>query len=235
MSDEIKRAWDIALNTRMGAGRTLGRPLSEQVQEHQLEGIVHAPGSFAPRQGPVVAKIKCPDGAVWVIDYDEQSPYHAFVGRRIMASGFPCNPPQQHVISVTGHFAVSTIRLAEVAPDAWLIEVRAAQDLVGRFELGTSDAAESALSFVTDKGDTFHLANNPAGATVGGLVNALAYPVQLSPCVSRSPQQSLWVICPWSYAQLGALRKAPNGGLPSNVYVDAESGQVRCRLSSLSS
>lgn len=219
----------------MGVGSTLGRPLSEQVQEHRLEGLVHAPGSFAPRQGPVVTEIKCPDGAVWVIDYDEQSPYHAFVGRRIIASGFPCHPPRQHVISVTGHFAVSTMRLAEVVPDAWLIEVRAAQDLVGRFELGTGDGAESALSFVTDKDDTFQLANNPAGATVGSLVNAFAYPVQLSPCVSRSPRQSLWVICPWSYAQLGALRKETNGGLPRNVHVDAESGQVRCQLSSVSS
>ena len=208
--------------------RTLGRPLTES--EHRLEGIVGARGSFAPRRGPVTTDIKCPGGAVWVIDYDEQSPYQAFVGRRIVASGFPCQPTMQHRIKVTGHFAVSTMRLADATRDAWLVEVGAPEDLTGRFERSIDvAAAESELSFVVENGDTFRVANNPAGAITGGLVNALAYPVQFSVLVPRSPQQSLWVICPWSYAQLGELRDGPNGGLPSNVYLDPVSGQVRCR------
>jgi hypothetical protein len=227
--DEIKRAWDIVLHARMAVGRTLGKPLSGQEKELRLEGIVHAPGSFSPRTGPVVATIKCRDGAEWVIDYDEQSPYHAFAGRRVVASGLPCEPPMQHVIWVSGHFAVSTMRLAEASPDAWLIEVGGAQHLSGRFERGTGDAGESALSFVTEKGDTFLVTNNPAGATIGCLVDALAYPVQLSPCMTRFPQQSLWVICPWSYADLEALRSRRHAGLPSNVYPDRASGQLRCR------
>src|SRR5215472_15780403 len=212
----------------MPAHRTLGRPLLTE-QEHRLEGIVGARGSFAPRRGPVTTDIKCTDGAVWVIDYDEQSPYHAFAGRRVVAWGSPCAPPMQHRIGVTGHFAVSTMQLAEVASDAWLIEVRAPQDLVGRFERGGAGAgAESELFFVTEDGDAFRVANNPAGAAIGGLVNALVFPVQLSRSVS-SPQQALWIICPWSYAKLNELRDGPNGGLPSDVYMDAASGQVRCR------
>jgi hypothetical protein len=214
----------------MEVGRTLGKPLSGQEKELRLEGTVHAPSSFSPRTGPVVATIKCRDGAEWVIDYDEQSPYHAFAGRRVVASGLPCEPPMQHVIWVSGHFAVSTMRLAEASPDAWLIEVGGAQHLSGRFERGAGDAGESALSFVTEKGDTFLVANNPAGASIGCLVDALAYPVQLSPFISGSPQQWLWVICPWSYADLWELRGRPHAGLPRGIYVDAESGQVR-RLS----
>ena len=229
MSDEIRRAWDVVLKTRMAANRTLGRPLTDD--EHRLEGIVDARGSFAPRRGPVTTEIKCPDGAVWVIDYDEQSPYQAFIGRRIEASGFPCHPPKQHRVAVTGHFAVSTMQLAEVATDAWLIEVGAVQDLTGRFERGIDAmAAESGLSFVTKNDDTFRVANNPAGAVTSEFVNALAYPVHLSVRVSRPPEQFLWVICPWSYADLEELRHSPNGGLPSNVYIDAASGRVRCRV-----
>ena len=60
----------------------------------------------------------CPDGAVWVIDYDEQSPYQVFIGRRVVASGFPCHPPRQHRIGVRGHFAVSRMQLDGAAPDA---------------------------------------------------------------------------------------------------------------------
>jgi hypothetical protein len=230
--DEIKQAWDIVLHARMEVGRTFGKPLSGQEKELRLEGIVLAPGCLSARKGPVVAEIKCRDGAVWVIDYDEQSPYHAFAGRRVVVSGVPCEPPMQHVIGVRGHLGVSTMRLVEATPDAWLTEVGAAQHLSGRFERATGDAREASLSFVMEKGDTFLVANNPAGATVGCTVTVLAYPVQLSPCISRSPQQYLWVICPWSYADLEELRGRPNAGLPCEVYVEAERGQVRRRQAS---
>lgn len=217
------------MHARMQACRAFSKPLSGQEKELRLEGIVHAPGCFSARTGPVVATIKCRDGAEWVIDYDEQSPYHAFAGRWVVVSGVPCEPPMQHVICVSGHFGVSTMRFVEVTPDAWLIEIGAAQYLSGRFEHATGDARESALSFVTEKGDTFQVANNPAGATVGCRVKVLAYPVQLSPCISRSAQQYLWVICPWSYADLQELRGRPNAGLPCEVDVEAASGQERVR------
>jgi hypothetical protein len=227
MADEIRRAWDVVWHARMQVGRTLGKPLGGPESALRLEGIVHARGSFCPPEGPVVTEINCRDGAVWVIDYDEQSPYHAFAGRRVVTPGFPCEPPMQHVIGVRGHFAVSTMRLVEVTPDAWLTEVGAGYPLCGRFAHHCEESA--ALAFVTETGETFLVANNPAGATVGGTVQVLAYPVQLSPCISRSPQPFLWVICPWSYADLEELRGRPSAGLPGEVYAEAESGQVRRR------
>jgi hypothetical protein len=196
-----------------------------------LEGIV-APGGITARHDPLAATIKCPDGATWVVDYDVQSPYHAFASRRVVASGFPCAPPPQHVLGVRGHFAVSVMRLAEVAPDAWLVEVGAGHLLSGRFDGGPGDTGEPALSFVTGTGDTFLVANNPAGATVGCTVNAFAYPVQLSPHIAKPHRQYLWVICPWSFAELRELRARPDAGLPRDVYVDAESGQVQHRRAS---
>jgi hypothetical protein len=231
VNDEIRRAWDIAVNTRTGARRDLWRrPLAENDHERPLEGTVVSRGSFAPRRGPVTTEIQCADGDVWVIDYDEQSPYQAFIGRRIVASGYPCHPPLQHRIRVTGHFAVFSMKITEPPADAWLIEVGPRQELAGTFEHTTDpEAAESELSFITETGDAFRVVNNPAGMAVNQFVNTLAYPVQLSPCASRSPQQSLWVICPWSYAQLGKLRDGPNAGLPRSVDIDAVSGQVRCR------
>jgi hypothetical protein len=231
LPDDIRRAWDMVSHTRMAAGRTLAQPLRGQQKELRLEGIVHAPGSFSAPGGPIVASIKSRDGAEWVIDYDEQSPYRAFAGRRVVVAGVPCEPPIQHVIGVRGHFAVATMRLIEVTPDAWLMEVGEAQHLSGRFDPDTSDARESALTFVTEQGDTFRVANNPAGATAGCTVKALVYPVQPSPCMSASAQQCpLWVICPWSYADLWELRGRPHAGLPGGVHVDAASGQLR-RLS----
>jgi hypothetical protein len=229
VNDEIRRAWEIVSNTRGGARRSLWRPLAEDNYEHKLEGTVIARGSFAPRRGPVTTEIKCADGAVWVIDYDEQSPYQAFIGRRVVASGFPCHPPMQHRIGVAGHFAVSRMRVAGLAPDAWLIDVGPPQEFAGRFKHSANEAAETELSFLTENGDTFRVVNNPAGMAVNEVVNVLAYPIQLSPCVSRRLRVSLWVVCPWSYAQLEKLRGGPNGGLPNDVYIDAVSGQIRCR------
>jgi hypothetical protein len=225
----VKQAWEIVLGARMKAGCTLGVPLSGREEEARLEGTVNAAGHITADCGPLVTTLMCPDGARWVIDYDEQSPYHAFAGRQVVVSGVPCEPPPQHVLFVTGHFRVSRMRLVEVTPDAWLTEVGAGYHLSGRFEHGPGDSREPPLSFVTEKGDTFLVANNPAGATVGCTVQALAYPVQPSPCASRSPQQFLWVICPWSYAELWELRGRPHAGLPSDVYLDAESGQLRRR------
>ena len=122
------------------------------------------------------------------------------------------------------------MRLAEVTADAWLSEVGAEHFLTGRFDGGTGDAGESTLSFVTEAGHTFKVANNPAGATtVGCTIRALAYPVRLVPQIARDPQRYLCVICPRSYADLWGLRSRLNAGLPCGVYVDAESGQLRHR------
>jgi hypothetical protein len=88
------------------------------------------------------------------------------------------------------------MRLVEVAPDAELIEVGAQQHLAGRFERGTSDTGDPTLSFVTEKGDTFLVANDSAGMSVGCRVKVRAYPVEPSPSIRRSPEQYLWVIYP---------------------------------------
>jgi hypothetical protein len=229
---DINRAWGIVLGARMPVGRTLGKPLSGREEEVRLEGTVHALGHITASCGPLVTTIKCPDGAEWVIDYDEQSPYHAFAGRRVVATGLPCEPPPQHVLFVTGHFGVSTMRLVEVTNNAWLTEVGAGRILSGRFHRGAGTAGESTLSFVTETGDAFQVANNPAGATVDCTVQALAYPVRLSPCIAMGTQQHLWIICPWSYAELWGLRDRPDAGLPRDVYVDSESRQVRHRRAS---
>ena len=229
MDDPVRRAWDIAANTRFGPRRSLSRPLVENAQESQLEGTVVARGAFRPRRGPVTTEIQCSDGAVWVIDYDEQSPYHAFTERRVVASGFPCHPPMQHRIQVTGHFAVSRMQLAGPSPDAWLTEVGAAQELAGHFEHRIDcETSQSELSFVTEHG-AFQVVNNPAGMSVDESVDTLAYPVQLSPNVWRGVRQGIWVITHFSYAELGQLRDGPTGGLPNGVHLDLVSGQVRCR------
>jgi hypothetical protein len=122
------------------------------------------------------------------------------------------------------------MQLAESALDAWLKEVGEPQYLTGRFQPGFGGpAAEHELSFLADSGDAFRVANIPAGAAMWEVVEVLTFPVKLSQCVPGCSQQSLWVICPWSYAQLEELRNGANGGLPSNVYMDATSGQVRCK------
>jgi hypothetical protein len=229
LPDDIRRAWDVVTHARMEVGRTWGKPLSGEEEEFRLEGVVPAPGCFTggQRPWPIVATIESSDGAVWVIDYDEQSPYHAFAGRRVVVWGVQCEPPICHVIGVNGHLAVSTMRLVEMPADAWLIEVGEQQYLSGRFEGGAGDAGESALTFVTEQGNTFLVANNPAGATAGCTVKALVYPVQLSPSMSGPSQRWLWVICPWSSADLWELRARPHAGLPRGIYMDAESGQFR--------
>ena len=98
------------------------------------------------------------------------------------------------------------MRLAEVTPDAELVEVGRGHHLCGRFERGTSDTGQSMLSFVTEKGDTFLVANDPAGATIGRSVKVWAYAVQPSPSIPRLPGRYLWIICPCSAADLWEWR-----------------------------
>jgi len=115
--------------------------------------------------------------------------------------------------------------LVDATPDAWLIEVGPAQLLSGQLQRCTGNTGESTLSFVTKDGDTFLVANDPAGPTVHRCDNVLAYSV----VPSHASYQSLWVIGPHSYVDLWEWRKRANAGLPSDVFLDADSGQVRLR------
>ena len=183
-----------------------GEEMDEQEKELRLEGIVHASHYVPGAQGKqfLGVTIVCTDGKDWVIDYDEQSPFHVFADRQVVVFGQPYNSGQGQQLGgqSLGHFRVSTMRLVEVTPDAELVEVGPGQELRGRFQHVTSGIGESTLSFVTEKGDAFWVANDPAGVTVDGVVDVWAYPVQTSPSISRPPGQYLWIICPCSAADL---------------------------------
>jgi hypothetical protein len=234
---KVQEAWDLIVNARMEVCRTFDKTGGRLEKEVRLEGIVQScryDSSLEGKQIVFVVDIECSD-ARWQITEDMQSPYHVFVERRVMVSGEPYEPESlnRRLWRVgekpIGYFRVSTMRLVEATPDAWLIEVGAEQQLSGRLERATGDAGESALSFVTDKGDTFLVANDPAGAIVGRRDNVLVYPVLPSPSLPRSSQPHLWVICPHSYKDLWESSRRPNAGLPRDLYVDAESGQIRRR------
>ncbi len=185
--------------------------MSEQDNELQLVGIVRASRydtSFKGK-GFLGAKIECSDGKKWVIAYDEQSPFHAFADRQVVVSGRPYKPGGQHLLGIE-HFRVSTMRLAELTPDAELVEVGLLQKHSGRFERSISDTGKSTLSFVAENGDIFLVANDPAGATVGRSVEVGAYPVQLSPSIRRLPGQYLWIVCPYSAAVIWEWRRQRN-------------------------
>jgi hypothetical protein len=187
--------------------------MSEQERELRIEGVVRASSYSRDTPGKqfLGAIIECSDGKDWVIDYDEQSPFHAFADRQVLVSGEPYEPKGQMLIGRRGklgigHLRVSAMRLVEVTPDAQVVEVGARQKLSGRFERGTSDTRESSLSFVTEK-DTFLVSNDPAGAALGRSVEVWAYPVQPSPSIPRPPEQYLWIICPYSSADLWEWRE----------------------------
>jgi hypothetical protein len=124
-------------------------------------------------------------------------------------------PPRKNPfepLGLSANLRVSTMRLVEVTPDAKLIEVGEEQHLSGRFKGGTSDTAESNLSFVTEKGTTFLVANEPTGLTAGLDVEVLAYPVQPFSLTPKSPEQYLWIICPCSAQALWDWRGRSRAG-----------------------
>jgi hypothetical protein len=186
--------------------------MSAQGQELRLEGIVHASRpAHRLDGGEFPAIIECSDGTEWVISYGEQSPFHAFADRKVVASGKPYKPPLAHIIRTPrgqkpGYFRVSTMRLVTVTPDAQLVEVEEEQHLSGRFKVGTSDGGKAILSFVTETGTTFLVANEPAGWIAGRDVSVSAYPVQPYPLTPKSPEQYLWIICPYSAQDLWEWR-----------------------------
>ncbi len=179
--------------------------------ELRLEGTVRASRYQPAIEGKqfLGVIIECADGREWVIDYDEQSPFHAFADRRVVASGRPYTPEGQCIGGdrIAGHFRVSTMRLVEVTPDAEFVEVGPARPLSGQFERGTSHSGKTTLSFISANGDTFLVANNPAGAVTGRRVDVLAYPVEPSPSSLNPHAQYLWIICPCSSADLSKWRE----------------------------
>jgi hypothetical protein len=205
----------------------LGSDMNKQDKERRFEGIVRAFRSVSGVQGkPFLGAImECGDLTEWVIDYDEQSPFHTFADHHVVVFGEPYEPLGQHLISTGGkqtlrHLRVSTMRLVEVTTEAELVEVGTGRQLSGQFERATSNTGESTLSFVSEKGDTFLVANDPAGATVGRNVEVWAYPVQLS--MPQSSEQSLWIICPCSAADLWewrARRRSPRWPNPGRTGV----------------
>ncbi len=195
--------------------------MREQTKEIRLEGIIRAERYDPSAEGKqfLGAILKGSDGMEWVIDYEEQSPFHALAGHRVVISGEPYKPAgqQQHLIrsgrgEKLGHFRVSRMQLVEVAVHADLEEVGPGQHLRGRFEhstshLGSDDARDSTLSFVTEEGDAFLVANDPAGMIIGPSVEVLAYAVRPSPSIPGPQEQHLWIICPYSAADLWKWRE----------------------------
>ena len=177
----------------------------------RLEGIVRASRYDPGGRGKqfLGAAVECSDGKVWVIDYDEQSPFHALADCHVVVSGRPYTPEGQRIggDQIVGHLRVSTMRLVEVTPDGELVDVGPRHRLSGRLERVTSDTGELTFSFVTEKGDVFLVANDPAGATIGQNVEVWAYPVKPSPSIRRSPGQYLWITCPYSAADLWEWRR----------------------------
>ncbi len=179
--------------------------MSEQEKELRLEGIVHAARYDPADSGKqfLGAEIQCSDGMTWVIDYQELSPFHAFAGLRVVVSGQPYQPGGQHLGGPKlGHLRVSTMRLADAAPGAELMEVGTPRQLRGRFE----STRESDLCFVAETGDSFLVANDPPGLNVGRSMEVLAYPVQPPPTIQRPAGQYLWIICPCSAEDLSKWR-----------------------------
>ncbi len=214
------------------AANCLGGDMSEREQALQLEGAVRLCNTcLAPWPG---AELECSD-ARWEIAWHPDTPYHAFAGRRVLVSGEPFEPESmQRRLWRVGekpirHFRVSTMRLVEAAPDAELLEVGAGQQLTGRFELCQTHPGESTLTFVTEQGVMFPVANDPVGATVGRRVEVLAYPVRPAVSLVKSPGQYLWITCPCSAGDIREWRGRSHAGFPRDLCVDAESGKLRSR------
>jgi hypothetical protein len=187
--------------------------MSEHGRELQLEGVVRAYRYTAGRGKPFLGvKLECSDGKVWIISYDEQSPFHAFADRRVLVSGEQYQPKKgSFIVSLDrsrplGHFRATTMRLVEISSSSELAEVGPSQHLSGRFER-RANANGSTLFFVTDRGDTLLVVNDPAGAIVGRHIEVLGYPVQLSPSIPRPPGRWFWIICPCSMEDLWVWRE----------------------------
>ena len=71
-----------------------------QGKEVRFEGRVHASSYVRGTQGKqfLGATIESSDGRKWVIDYDEQSPFHAFADCQVLVSGEPYEREGQKLV-----------------------------------------------------------------------------------------------------------------------------------------
>jgi len=179
----------------------------------QLEGTVVSRRYNAALDGLQSLGVAIDDGRgnLWVVDYEEQSPYHVFGGRRVVAFGeaYEPDPLTPHMISSprgwVGHFRVSSMKLADVTPDADVLEIGPRQALCGRLERHATWTGKSVLTFVTEGGEGFLVTNDPAGSRGSAPIEVCAYTVRRSPATSPGPW--LWIICPYSMADLWKWRR----------------------------
>jgi hypothetical protein len=189
-----------------------GDLMSEQENIIRAQGVIRARRYDPAGHGKqfLGACIECRDGDGWILGYSEQSPYHAFADRQVVVSGEPYEPNGQRVI-IPGiawrHLRVSSMWLMEVMPDARLVEIGAETELSGRFKRGISPTGELTLSFVTESGDTFLVANHPARMTKGRRVEVSAFPVRLARSIATRFDRYLWIIPPHSMANSWTWRK----------------------------
>ena len=175
--------------------------------ESQIEGVIRAPNYGRGLEGKqfLGAQLKPDSGKTWVLDYFETSPYHAFDGRRVIASGRPCMPPLQCLGNVR-HFAASTLRVAEITNDVQVIEVGSEKRLRGRLEFDLSDSSGPSLAFIGDAGEAFTCFNHPPGLVFGRIIEISAFPLLTGPAAATSKLAFIWVICPHSSAHLWEWR-----------------------------
>jgi hypothetical protein len=188
--------------------------MSESKRVLRLDGIVraHRYDPSSQRKQFLGAKMECRDGTKWVLDYNEQSPFHLFANRRVTVSGHPYEPSGQRLSRSAdgqklGHFRVSIMQIVDVTPDDAFVEIGPKQVLVGRFERGTSNTGETKLSFIAEDGSIFMVVNDPAGASAGKRVEVRAHQVQLEPSRVCTAAKYLWIICPLSAADLWKWRQ----------------------------
>jgi len=160
-------------------------------KELRLEGIVRS------RRYPEVI-LECSDGWEWVISYSDQSPYRAFNDHRVVVSGKPYKPSAFLPYRIKDgqpvpHLRILMMQLVEPSPDAKFVEVKGWQKMSGRFERITTDSGESTLSFGSETGETYLVANDPTCAKTGSDVEVLTYAVELPPSTAKGSEQYLWI------------------------------------------
>jgi hypothetical protein len=109
--------------------------------ETVLNGVIRAQEYVPSEDGKqfLGAIVDCTDGTQWVVDYEEQSPFHLFANRRVVASGKPYIPNRrvQHLSAAgnrsIGHIDVLGMCLAEPVRDLPFAEMGPRQRLHGQF------------------------------------------------------------------------------------------------------
>ena len=195
---------DATAQVRVGPGSP-GPNMTEQGEEFEVEGTVRC------ELGDNGSWIECRDGNRWLLSssccWGEKSLFCAFQNRQIVACGkrMKLDPESPHRVIISRdmehYFHVSTLRLVDVMPGAEHLRVGNACCLWGWFERVASDIPGAVLSFTIERGDTFLVANDLAGTTLGGLVAVWAYlPVEFPSSLPLPPIKYLWLVCPWSEA-----------------------------------